>query len=80
MGVVCTPFKLISLSFMQIARNITTNEMANAARYSYLRGPDGRFRNPYNHGCRKNCTDFFIHGYINDDEVAWPSLQEAQIA
>ncbi|CAL9116986.1 unnamed protein product [Musa acuminata var. zebrina] len=64
----------------QIARNITTNEMANAARYSYLRGPDGRFRNPYNHGCRKNCTDFFIHGYINDDEVAWPSLQEAQIA
>lgn len=65
---------------MQIARNITTNEMANAARYSYLRGPDGRFRNPYNHGCRKNCTDFFIHGYINDDEVAWPSLQEAQIA
>ncbi|XP_070662813.1 probable protein S-acyltransferase 23 isoform X2 [Malus domestica] len=37
----------------QIARNITTNELANANRYGYLRGPDGRFQNPYNHGCRK---------------------------
>ncbi|TQD70573.1 hypothetical protein C1H46_043895 [Malus baccata] len=27
----------------QIARNITTNELANANRYGYLRGPDGRF-------------------------------------
>ncbi|WOK92268.1 putative protein S-acyltransferase 23 [Canna indica] len=61
----------------QIARNITTNESANSARYSYLRGPDGRFRNPYNHGCRKNCTDFLIYGYISDNEIAWPSLQQA---
>ncbi|KAF8404780.1 hypothetical protein HHK36_009669 [Tetracentron sinense] len=61
----------------QIARNITTNELANAARYGYLRGPDGRFRNPYNHGCRKNCADFFIHGYTDDNEIAWPPLQQA---
>ncbi|PKU87337.1 probable protein S-acyltransferase 23 [Dendrobium catenatum] len=61
----------------QIARNITTNEMANSARYSYLRGPDGRFRNPYNLGCKRNCTDFLIHGYSNDDEIAWPSLHQA---
>lgn len=61
----------------QIARNITTNEMANSARYSYLRSPEGRFRNPYNLGCRKNCTDFIINGYTNDDELAWPSLQQA---
>ncbi|RWR74047.1 S-acyltransferase 23 [Cinnamomum micranthum f. kanehirae] len=61
----------------QIARNITTNELANASRYGYLRGPEGKFRNPYNHGCRKNCTDFLIHGYSNDDEIAWPSLQQA---
>ncbi|MQL94559.1 hypothetical protein Taro_027210 [Colocasia esculenta] len=61
----------------QIAQNITTNELANASRYAYLRGPDGRVRNPYNHGCRKNCTEFLIHGYIKDEEVAWPSLQQA---
>uniref|UniRef100_A0A1D1Z4B1 S-acyltransferase n=1 Tax=Anthurium amnicola TaxID=1678845 RepID=A0A1D1Z4B1_9ARAE len=61
----------------QIAQNITTNELANAARYAYLRGPDGRVRNPYNHGCRKNCMDFLINGYSNDDEVAWQSLQQA---
>ncbi|EEF44063.1 Palmitoyltransferase TIP1, putative [Ricinus communis] len=60
----------------QIARNITTNELANAARYGYLRGPDGRFRNPYNHGCRKNCSDFIIQGYTDDDEIAWPPLQQ----
>ncbi|XP_037491082.1 probable protein S-acyltransferase 23 isoform X1 [Jatropha curcas] len=60
----------------QIARNITTNELANAIRYGYLRGPDGRFRNPYNHGCRKNCADFIIQGYTDDDEIAWPPLQQ----
>ncbi|KHG18337.1 Palmitoyltransferase AKR1 [Gossypium arboreum] len=58
----------------QIARNITTNEVSNAIRYRYLHGPEGRFRNPYNHGCRKNCTDFFTRGYT-DDEIAWPPLE-----
>ncbi|KAM0937954.1 putative protein S-acyltransferase [Dioscorea sansibarensis] len=58
----------------QIARNITTNEVANINRYSYLHGPGGRFRNPYNHGCQKNCTDFLIYGYSNDAEIAWPPL------
>nr|XP_029121947.1 protein S-acyltransferase 24 isoform X2 [Elaeis guineensis] len=52
----------------QISRNITTNEMANAMRYSYLRGPAGRFRNPYDHGIRKNCSDFLINGYNEDVE------------
>ncbi len=61
---------------MQIARNITTNELANAIRYGYLRGPDGRFRNPYNHGCQKNCADFIIHGYTVDEEISWPPLQQ----
>ncbi|EOX97299.1 Palmitoyltransferase TIP1, putative isoform 1 [Theobroma cacao] len=65
---------LTTVQASQIARNITTNELSNAIRYGYLRGPDGRFRNPYNHGCRKNCTDFLIRGYT-DDEVAWPPLQ-----
>lgn len=60
----------------QIARNITTNELANAIRYGYLRGPDGHFRNPYNHGCRKNCADFLVQGYTDDNEIAWPPLQQ----
>lgn len=53
---------------MQISRNITTNEMANAMRYGYLRGPGGRFRNPYDHGIRKNCSDFLMNGYNEDVE------------
>ncbi|TYI14098.1 hypothetical protein ES332_A08G102200v1 [Gossypium tomentosum] len=54
----------------QIARNITTNEMANVMRYSYLRSATGRFRNPYDHGCRKNCSDFLINGYNEDVQIS----------
>lgn len=60
--------KLATVSLLQISRNITTNEMANMMRYSYLRGPGGRFRNPYDHGLRKNCSDFLINGYNEDVE------------
>jgi len=52
----------------QIARNITTNEMANSMRYGYLRGPGGKFRNPFDHGVRKNCSDFMLNGYNEDVE------------
>ncbi|KAJ7968360.1 S-acyltransferase [Quillaja saponaria] len=60
----------------QIARNITTNELANSIRYGYLRGSDGRFYNPYNHGCGRNCADFVIQGYTNDDDIARLPLQQ----
>ncbi|THU73878.1 hypothetical protein C4D60_Mb04t27480 [Musa balbisiana] len=53
----------------QISQNITTNEVANSMRYSYLKGPGGRFRNPYDHGIRKNCSDFLIKGYNEDMEL-----------
>ncbi|TVU01986.1 hypothetical protein EJB05_52521, partial [Eragrostis curvula] len=64
-------FGVITLTVIQasqISSNITTNEMANALRYSYLRGPGGRFRNPFDHGVRKNCSDFFLKGYHEDIE------------
>ncbi|VFQ62971.1 unnamed protein product [Cuscuta campestris] len=54
----------------QISCNITTNEMANSMRYGYLRGAGGRFRNPYDHGCKKNCSDFLINGYNEDTEYS----------
>ncbi|KVI00518.1 Ankyrin repeat-containing protein [Cynara cardunculus var. scolymus] len=60
---------LTCMQISQVSRNITTNEMANMMRYNYLRGPGGRFRNPYDHGCKKNCTDFLINGYNDDIEV-----------
>jgi palmitoyltransferase ZDHHC13/17 len=53
---------------LQIARNITTNEMANSMRYVYLRGPGGRFRNPFDHGVWKNCSEFLLNGYNEDIE------------
>lgn len=60
--------KIEFFSSLQISRNITTNEMANAMRYSYLKGPGGQFRNPYDHGLKKNCSDFLIKGYNVDVE------------
>ncbi|KAF5749581.1 hypothetical protein HS088_TW04G01551 [Tripterygium wilfordii] len=63
----------------QISRNITTNEMANAMRYSYLRGPGGHFRNPYDHGFRKNCSDFLIRGYNEDVEYGEDSAHSEGI-
>ena len=42
---------------MQIAKNATTNEMANWTRYKYLHGPDGGFRNPFDRGWRANCGE-----------------------
>ncbi|KAM0031081.1 putative protein S-acyltransferase [Helianthus debilis subsp. tardiflorus] len=60
---------LTIMQISQVGRNITTNEMANMMRYNYLRGPEGRFRNPYDHGCKKNCSDFLINGYNEDIEI-----------
>ncbi|KAL8197667.1 hypothetical protein R6Q57_024315 [Mikania cordata] len=60
---------LTVIQISQVGRNITTNEMANMMRYNYLRGPGGRFRNPYDHGCKKNCSDFLINGYNEDIEI-----------
>lgn len=53
---------------LQISRNITTNEVANSMRYAYLKGAGGRFRNPYDLGVKKNCSDFLIYGYVEDPE------------
>nr|KJB53968.1 hypothetical protein B456_009G014100 [Gossypium raimondii] len=60
---------LTAVQASQISQNITTNEMANVMRYSYLRGAGGLFKNPYDHGCCKNCTDFLFKGYNEDVEA-----------
>lgn len=44
---------------MQIARNVTTNELANWHRYRYMRTPDGAFTNPFDRGIRRNCWEAF---------------------
>ncbi|CAM6119554.1 unnamed protein product [Calypogeia fissa] len=60
---------LTGLQATQIARNITTNEVANSMRYNYLKGVDGRFKNVYDHGIRKNCSEFLLTGFSSDVEV-----------
>ncbi|KAI8476371.1 MAG: ankyrin repeat-containing domain protein [Monoraphidium minutum] len=51
----------------QVARNVTTNELANwhrrgagaGAGLPYLQDASGRFHNPFNHSCCKNCAEAF---------------------
>ena len=37
---------------LQIARNVTTNELANWSRYRYMKDADGDFYNPFDRGVR----------------------------
>lgn len=43
----------------QVARNVTTNELANWHRYSYLQDSAGAFFNPFNRGFKANCFEAF---------------------
>jgi hypothetical protein len=43
----------------QVARNVTTNELANWHRYSYLQDASGGFHNPFNRGFRENVLEAF---------------------
>lgn len=43
----------------QVARNVTTNELANWHRYKYLQTSDGAFTNPFSKGCWDNCREAF---------------------
>jgi palmitoyltransferase len=46
----------------QVARNVTTNELANWHRYKYLQDGSGGFSNPFNRGIRTNCWEAFHPG------------------
>ncbi|KAH7854155.1 hypothetical protein Vadar_010862 [Vaccinium darrowii] len=69
-GVAALTYRLVS----QISRNITNFEMLKLKRYINLKGPGGRIRNPYDHGCKKNCSDFLINGYNEDTECGEESV------
>lgn len=73
---------LASAQLSQVARNITTNELANMHRYAYLRGKDGRFANPFDKGCSANCASFCMQPTSRDADVEWamgPPLLEAEL-
>jgi hypothetical protein len=43
----------------QVSRNVTTNELANWHRYSYLQDGSGGFSNPFSRGVKANCIEAF---------------------
>jgi palmitoyltransferase ZDHHC13/17 len=58
---VALPVLLLTVAQMtQVARNITTNELANMHRYPYLRTRDGKFINPFDRGCSRNMHAFWL--------------------
>ena len=49
---------LLAAQINSVARNMTTNEMANYHRYTYLAQDSlGRVFNPFDKGCRHNCLE-----------------------
>jgi len=60
----CTLLPVLMLTISQLvqaAQNVTTNELANAHRYAYLKAADGTFTNPFDRGSRlANIRAFFF--------------------
>ncbi|RHZ03293.1 hypothetical protein DYB26_010499, partial [Aphanomyces astaci] len=48
------------LQARNIAVNLTTNEMFNKAKYSYLKDMDDEFYNPFDKGVGANCLAFWL--------------------
>ena len=61
---------------IQVAQNITINELSNAHRYNYLRASDGSFVNPFDKGYVANLRQFFTESASSPliDVVAEPLL------
>ena len=56
------PVIMLTISqLVQVAQNVTTNELSNAHRYSYLKSSDGAFVNPFDRGSHlANISAFFF--------------------
>ncbi|KAJ9548705.1 hypothetical protein OSB04_021248 [Centaurea solstitialis] len=63
---------LTCMQISQVGRNITTNELANSMRYSYLRGPEVDSET-------RTTTDLFINGYNEDIELIEEASQSEGI-
>ena len=49
-----------SIQLLYAAMNLTTNEMFNYKRYSYLKNSRGKYYNPYSRGLVYNLAEFFL--------------------
>jgi hypothetical protein len=57
-------YELIDIFFifqlLYAAMNLTTNEMFNYKRYSYLKNGRGKYYNPFSRGLVYNLAEFFL--------------------
>ncbi|ETV98771.1 hypothetical protein, variant [Aphanomyces invadans] len=51
---------LLGLQVRNISTNLTTNEVFNRAKYSYLKDMNDEFRNPFDRGVGANCLAFWL--------------------
>lgn len=56
--------------------NLTTNEMFNYKRYSYLKNGRGKYYNPFSRGLVYNLAEFFLCVQPVDNPEELNSLQE----
>lgn len=68
-------FNIVSpLQILHACMNLTTNEMFNYKRYTYLRDKRGRYQNPFSRGPVLNLIEFFVclpdrYDDENDDTI-----------
>ncbi|GLH16666.1 Palmitoyltransferase [Gryllus bimaculatus] len=62
---------LTCTSVLHACMNLTTNEMFNYKRYSYLRDKRGRYQNPFSRGPILNLLEFFVctPDHSNDHDI-----------
>lgn len=56
----CKSFFVCVFQILHACMNLTTNEMFNYKRYSYLRDKRGRYQNPFSRGPVLNLIEFFV--------------------
>ncbi|CAK4733170.1 unnamed protein product [Aphanomyces euteiches] len=54
-------FVLFGLQLRNIGANLTTNEVFNKAKYSYLKDDMDQFFNPFDQGIWLNCVAFWLN-------------------
>ena len=51
---------IFKFQLLYAAMNLTTNEMFNYKRYSYLKNARGKYHNPFSRGIIYNLAEFFL--------------------
>ena len=67
---------MLLFQLLYAAMNLTSNEMFNYKRYSYLKNGRGKYYNPFSRGIVYNLAEFFLCVQPADSPEELNALQE----